>query len=110
MNSLRSLDVSAERPGTADFNGRHDPPLREIKLSVRTFLNGAFVSDARVLDTSTTTIDYLASDTWGNTATAIGYRVLPPSCSVTLMGAGANTALRTTVLLTANEGQARLFA
>jgi hypothetical protein len=101
--------VSAERPGTADFNGRHDPPLREIKLSVRTFLNGAFVSDARVLDTSTTTIDDLASDTWGNTATAIVYRV-PPSCSVTLMGAGANTALRTTVLLTANEGQARLFA
>ena len=41
-------------------------------LGVKTFLNGLLVSDI-VIDTSTTTtdiIDYVASDTWGNTATA----------------------------------------
>lgn len=41
-------------------------------LGVRTFLNGAFVSDI-VIDTSTTTtdiIEYVATDTWGQTATA----------------------------------------
>ena len=31
------------------------------------------------------------------------------ACAVTLTGAGANTALRTTVLLTANEGQAAML-
>jgi uncharacterized protein with GYD domain len=31
------------------------------------------------------------------------------ACSVTLAGAGANTALRTTVLLTATEGQAAML-
>ena len=48
---------------TAKDNEGHD-------LGVKTFLNGALVSDI-VLDTSTTSIiDYVATDTWGNTATA----------------------------------------
>jgi hypothetical protein len=52
--------VSAERRGTT-------ARLDEIELSVRTFLNGALVSDI-VLDISTTTtdiIDYVATDTNG---------------------------------------------
>jgi hypothetical protein len=41
-------------------------------LSYRTFFNGALVSNI-VIDTSTVatdTIDYVATDTWGNTATS----------------------------------------
>jgi hypothetical protein len=41
-------------------------------LSYRTFLNGALVSNI-VIDTTqvaTDTIDYVATDTWGNTATS----------------------------------------
>ena len=55
-------------------------------LGVKTFLNGALVSDI-VLDISTTTthtIDYVATDTWGNTATATRSVIIePPAPPVT---------------------------
>ena len=58
-------DTYQDLGATAKDSQGHD-------LGVRTFLNGAFVSDI-VIDTSTTTtdiIEYVATDTWGQTATA----------------------------------------
>jgi hypothetical protein len=57
----------AERPAGAIVtdNQGHD-------LGYKTFLNGALVSNI-IIDTSqvaTDTIDYVATDTWGNTATS----------------------------------------
>ena len=55
-------------------------------LGVKTFLNGALVSDI-IIDTSTTTtdiIDYVATDTWGSTATATRSVIIePPAAAVT---------------------------
>ena len=62
---INTGDTYQDLGATAKDSAGHD-------LGVRNFLNGALVSDI-VLDTSTTStnpIDYVATDTWGNTATA----------------------------------------
>ena len=67
-------DTYQDLGATAKDSEGHD-------LGVRTFLNGALVSDI-VLDTSTTTthtIDYVATDTWGNTATATRSVIIEPA-------------------------------
>ena len=66
-------DTYQDLGATAKDNEGHE-------LGVKTFLNGALVSDI-VLDTSTTTtatIDYVATDTWGNTATATRWVIIEP--------------------------------
>ncbi|MGA7884031.1 MAG: immunoglobulin-like domain-containing protein [Terrimicrobiaceae bacterium] len=72
-------DTYQDLGATAKDNEGHD-------LGVKTFLNDALVSDI-VLDTSTTstdTIDYVATDTWGNTATATRSVIIePPAPPVT---------------------------
>ena len=72
-------DTYQDLGATAKDSAGHD-------LGVKTFLNGLLVSDI-VIDTSTTTtdiIDYVASDTWGNTATATRSVIIePPAPSVT---------------------------
>ena len=72
-------DTYQDLGATAKDSAGHD-------LGLRTFLNGALVSDI-VLDTSTTstdTIDYVATDTWGNTATATRSVIIePPAPPVT---------------------------
>ena len=72
-------DTYQDLGATAKDSEGHD-------LGVKTFLNGALVSDI-VLDTSTTstdTIDYVATDTWGNTATATRSVIIePPAPPVT---------------------------
>ena len=66
-------DAYQDLGATAKDSEGHD-------LGVKTFLNGLLVSDI-VLDTSTTTtdaIDYVATDTWGNTATATRSVIIEP--------------------------------
>ena len=72
-------DTYQDLGATAKDSEGHD-------LGVRTLLNGALVSDI-VFDTSTTTthtIDYVATDTWGDTATATRSVIIePPAPPVT---------------------------
>ena len=72
-------DTYQDLGATAKDSTGHD-------LGVKTILNGALVSDI-VIDTSTTsteTIDYVATDTWGNTATATRSVIIePPAPPVT---------------------------
>ena len=67
-------DTYQDLGATAKDSAGHD-------LGVKSFLNGTLVSDI-VLDTSITTttdtIDYVATDTWGNTATATRSVIIEP--------------------------------
>ena len=56
----------------SDLGATITGPQADLNLGIKTFLNGALVSPI-TLDTSaaaTDTIDYVATDTWGNTATS----------------------------------------
>ena len=69
-------DTYADLGATAKDSEGHD-------LGLKTFLNSALVSDI-VIDTSTTstaTVDYVATDTWGNTATATRSVIIEPPAS-----------------------------
>jgi hypothetical protein len=69
-------DTYADLGATAKDSEGHD-------LGLKTFLNSALVSDI-VIDTSTTstaTVDYVATDTWGNTATATRSVIIEPLAS-----------------------------
>lgn len=54
-------------------------------LSYRTFLNGTLVTNIAIDTTqiATDTIDYVATDTWGNTATSTRTVIITTSASST---------------------------
>ena len=70
---MAQVQISA--PTQPTISGTTTPPSIDIQghdLGYKTFLDGAFVSNI-VINTSqaaTDTIDYVATDTWGNTATS----------------------------------------
>ena len=69
MYQSRRLNVG---DSYADLGATITAPQADLNLGIKTFLNGALVSNI-VLDTSevaTDTIDYVATDTWGNPATS----------------------------------------
>jgi hypothetical protein len=72
-----SINIQGSSPATINVGDTHTDLGAIVSdnqghdLGYRTFLNGAFVSNIAI-DTSqvaTDTIDYVATDTWGNTAT-----------------------------------------
>lgn len=67
----------------ADLGATITGPQQDLNLGIKTFLNGALVSNI-VLDTSaaaTDTIDYVATDNAGNTATSTRTVVVEPQVS-----------------------------
>jgi hypothetical protein len=66
-------------------------------LGYKTFLDGALVSNI-IIDTSqvaTDTIDYVATDTWGNTATSTRTVIIEASPSIVPTNAASSTASTT---------------
>ena len=63
-------------------------------LGIRTFLNGALVSNI-IIDTSTVatdTIDYVATDTWGNTSTSTRTILIEPAPQTVTTADASSTA------------------
>ena len=94
-----SIHIAGENPATihvgdtyADL-GAIATDSQGHDLSYRTFINGILAGDI-VIDTSATatdTIDYVATDTWGNTATSTR-TVIIEAVAATVVATDANTA------------------
>ncbi|MCR4332132.1 MAG: DUF5011 domain-containing protein, partial [Sulfuricaulis sp.] len=76
------------------------------ELSYRTFINGVLSGDI-LIDTSheaTDTIDYVATDTWGNTATSTR-TVIVDAVAATVVATDANTSTSTSSATSSPSGQ-----
>ena len=98
-----SISIQGSNPATINIGGTytdlgaivHDKQGHD--LSYRTFINGV-LSGNILIDTSvvaTDTIDYVATDTWGNTATSTRTVIVEASPSIVLTNAASSTASTT---------------
>ena len=79
----------------ADLGATITAPQADLNLGYKTFLNGTLVSNI-VIDTSsvaTDTIDYVATDRWGNAATSTRTVIVEvaPSTDATTSAATSTT-------------------
>jgi hypothetical protein len=78
----------------ADLGATITGPQADFNLSIKMFLNGTLMSNI-VIDTSavaTDTIDYVATDTWGNTATSTRTVIIEPVAASPSPAAATTTA------------------